>query len=96
MERSNKVLNLYCDLDLENNNLIFLHKALQLMMMYHPIKFGCKKISSSADMVETVIFDQMSLKTANQSSCMTLWPMMLHHHTKFGYRRSAAEEISSR
>ena len=28
--------------------------------MYHPIKFGCKKISSSADMVETVIFDQMS------------------------------------
>ena len=30
------------------------------MMMYHPIKFGCKKISSLADMVETVISDQMS------------------------------------
>ena len=30
------------------------------MMMYHPIKFGCKKISSSPDMVETVIFEQMS------------------------------------
>ena len=29
------------------------------MMMYHPIKFGCKKVSSSADIVETVIFDQM-------------------------------------
>ena len=29
-------------------------------MMYYPIKFGCKKISSSADMVETVISDQMS------------------------------------
>ena len=29
------------------------------MIMYHPIKFGCKKISSSADMVETVIFDKM-------------------------------------
>ena len=28
-------------------------------MMYHPIKFGRKKISSSADMVETVIFGQM-------------------------------------
>ena len=28
--------------------------------MYHPIKFGCKKISSSADAAETVIFDQMS------------------------------------
>ena len=30
------------------------------MMMYHPDKFGCKKISSSADMVETVISDQIS------------------------------------
>ena len=29
-------------------------------MTYHPIKVGCKKISSSADMVQTVVFDQMS------------------------------------
>ena len=29
-------------------------------MMHHQIKFGCKKINSSADMVETVISDQMS------------------------------------
>ena len=29
------------------------------MMMYHPIKFGCKKIGSSADMVQTVISDYM-------------------------------------
>ena len=28
--------------------------------MYHSIKFGCKKISSSVHMVETVIFDQTS------------------------------------
>ena len=28
------------------------------MMMCHLIKFGCKKISSSADMVETVIFER--------------------------------------
>ena len=52
-------MNLHCDLDLENN-LFFSHKALQLMMMHHPIKFGCKKISSSADMVEIVVSDQMS------------------------------------
>ena len=39
---------------------IFFHKAVQLMTMYHPIKFGCKEISSSADVVKTVIFDQMS------------------------------------
>ena len=29
--------------------------------MYHSIKFGYKKISSSVNMVETVISDQMSL-----------------------------------
>ena len=51
-------MNLYCHLDLENNYLIF-HKALQLMM-YHPIKFGCKKISSSENMVVTVIFYSIS------------------------------------
>ena len=30
------------------------------MMMYHPITFGCKKISSSVDMIETVISDYMN------------------------------------
>ena len=30
------------------------------MMMYHPIKFGCKEITSSANMVETVTFHQIS------------------------------------
>ena len=29
--------------------------------MYHPINLGCKKISSSADMVETVKLDYLSL-----------------------------------
>ena len=38
----------------------FLHKALKLMTMYHPIKSGYRKISSSADVVETVTSDQMS------------------------------------
>ena len=61
--------------------------------MYHPITCNYKKISSSVDMVETVISDYMSLycdpelKTANQSSCKTLWPMMMHHNTKFGSKR---------
>ena len=43
-------MNLHCDLDLENNNLNF----------YTEPQFGYKKISSSADMIETVILDQMS------------------------------------
>ena len=63
------------------------------MMMYHPIKFGCKRISSSVDMVKTVIFDyvepycNLGLKIVNQSFCMTLSPMMMNHQTKFGYKR---------
>ena len=52
------VLNLHCDLDLENNNLIFTQNTPAYDNV--PSKFGCKKISSSADMVQTVIFDQMS------------------------------------
>ena len=50
--------NLQCDLDLEIN-LIFTQN-IPVMMIYHPIKFGCRKISSSVDMVETVISDYMS------------------------------------
>ena len=52
------------------------------MMMYHPIKCSCKKSNSSVDVVETLILDYISphydpaLEDSNQSSCMTLWPMM--------------------
>ena len=38
----------------------FLYNALQLIILYHPIKSGYKNISVSADRVETVIFNQMS------------------------------------
>ena len=37
----------------------FLRKTFQLVM-YHPMKFGGKNISTSVDMVETVISDYMS------------------------------------
>ena len=30
------------------------------MLGYHPIEFGCKKNSSSVDVVETIILDYMS------------------------------------
>ena len=29
----------------------------------------------------------LNLKTANQSFCMTLWPLIMHHCSKFGYKR---------
>ena len=51
-------MNLHCDLYLENNNLI----STQNTPAYDnaPSKFGCKKISSSAEMVETIMSDEMS------------------------------------
>ena len=39
----------------------FLHKTLQLIMMYHTINFGCKIISGSVDIIETVISENTSL-----------------------------------
>ena len=51
-------MNLHCDLDLQNNNLIFTQNTPAYVNV--PSKLGCKKISSSAHMMETVIFDQLS------------------------------------
>ena len=82
------------------------HKTLQLMMMYIHTKFGmmhthnmfgCKRISSSDDIVEPIIFDYMSpvtliLKLAHQSFHVTLQPTIIHHNTKFGYKRFCCAE----
>ena len=35
----------------------------------------------------------LNWKTPNQSSCMTLRPMMLHHHTRFGYRSRKVRQL---
>ena len=52
-------MNPHCDLDLENINLIFTQKTPAYDNV--PSKPGCKKISSSVDMVEeTVISDRRS------------------------------------
>ena len=67
----------------------FLHVTPQLIIMYRPIQCGCKKISSSADMVESHIWLWALTVTLslNQSPCLTLWPTMMHQRSKFGYRR---------
>ena len=71
----------------------FLHKTSQLIMMYHPIKFGCKKISTSADMIETVIFDYISprynpkLEDSKPIFLHDTLAIMMHHHSNFVYRR---------
>ena len=60
------------------------------MMMYHPIKFGHKQISSSADMADTVMSPQCDYELEDSK------PVFFQdtHHTKFGYKRfSSWEEI---
>ena len=54
----------------------FLHKTPQLAIMYHPLKFNCKKISSSVDMVEIIIFSYMS----THSDLDLEKAMMIHRH----------------
>ena len=46
--------------------------------MYHPIKFDYKKISSSADMVETAISDQMSPHSDPELEVEDIKPIFLH------------------
>ena len=78
-----------------NTTIKFLHKTLCLMIMYCQTKFGSKRISSSEDIIETVIVWShelwtlavtLTLKTANKSFCTALWLMMMHQNTKFGNR----------
>ena len=62
--------------------------------MYHPIKSGCKKISSSVATLEIVIFDCMSthcdpeLEDKKPIFVHDSLPMMMHHHTNFPWKKS--------
>ena len=55
-EHNNPVLfvNEVLNLDFEHTIQSF-HKTFWLMMMYNQTKLGCKRISSSIDMIETVL-----------------------------------------
>ena len=64
-------------------------------MTYLPIKFGCKKINSSVDMVEIVIFDSRNLNSdfeLEDSKPIFLQDIGLYKVIK----GSAVKEISSR
>ena len=65
--------------------------------MYYQTKFENKRISSSENIVETVMniwtLDvTLTLKIANPPFSMTLWLMMVHHNTKSGNKMFAGEE----
>ena len=92
------ILTLHCDLDPKCSNPFF-HKTLWLMMIYHQTKFGCQGIYSSEDIVDRLILWSYQpllwpwpwwQKTFFFH--MTLWLMMLYHHTKVDNKMFYASE----
>ena len=100
MDKLNKVLNFYSDLDLEHNNQIFTqgqdtpanddipsHQS----WWQKDQQFSSYGRNSQIILALTVI---MTLKITNQYLHITLWPMMIQHHTQFGCKRfSSSEDI---
>ena len=87
-----EVQNLYCDLDLEYSKATFSQDTPHALSnsVGRP-----KKISSSEHIIETVILDCMNrnsvtvnltLKIETHFLHMTLWLIMMFHHTGFGYK----------
>ena len=95
------ILNLICDLDLDQNRAIqSFHKTIDLMMMCHQGKFSYKRVSSSDNILKNHILITLSLtvtltlKTAYQSFWKIIGLIMMHHHTKFGSKTfSDSEDI---
>ena len=83
------ILNLFCDLDLDNNRAIWsFHKTNHLMILYYQTKFSCKKISSSDIILKSCILIlsltvTLILNKTVQSLHKTLQHMMCHP-TNFG------------
>ena len=80
----------------------FLNKALWLMIMYYQTEFGSKRFSSSKRysrnchiLITWALAVTLTLKIANQSFCMTLWLIMMHHNTKFGNKMFGGLQDSS-
>ena len=74
----------------------FLHRTLQLIMLYYQTKFGCKQTRSLGDRAEIVIFwlnkPVLWPWVVNQFFCMTLWLTMLYYHTKFSIKMISGSE----
>ena len=75
------------------------------MMIYHHTRFSSEGIIKPGKYVGYIsLHCDLELEDSNLLLfffffflfffCMTLWPMMTHHHTKFGYKRlSNSEDI---
>ena len=91
-----ETFNLGLDLDRDHSNPIFSLDTSLLMMIYTKIEFGCKRLTGLElikDIVETVIFDYISphcdldLEDRIPFFRMSSRLMVVHHNTKFGYKR---------
>ena len=88
-----EVQNLHCDHDLEYSNLFTRHSSLWTCTV--KLSWLPQKICRSEHIIEIVIFDCMNqnsitvtltLKIETHFSHMTLWLIMMSHHTGFGYK----------
>ena len=88
-----ETLNLCCDLDLQHRYPIFWQNIpvnddtlsnYVWLLKYQQFKQNSRKAYFLLIWAFTVT---LTLKTANQSFCMTLQVMKMHHYTKFGYKR---------
>ena len=91
-----KTFNLGCDTDLEHSNPTFSLDTSLLMMIYTQIEFGCKSLTGLElikDIVETITFwlykphCDLDLEDRIPFFCMPFRLMVVHHNTKFGYKR---------
>ena len=75
--------------DLEQSHLQSFHTAVWLMMVSHQTEFGCKGITSTEDMVETIIWPpHCDLDLEDSKAFFTWhWLIMMHFYTTFCYKR---------
>ena len=96
-----EIVNLSSDLDHDHNRAVqSFHRTIRLMLMCNQTNSGRKRISNSEDnnrncniLIIWALAITLTLKIANQSFCMTLRLMMMHHNIKFGNKLFGGLEV---
>ena len=87
------ILTFDCDLDLEHSDPMLFHPALRYMTMYDQTQIDCKRVSSSEDLVETVIFwlynpcCDLDLEQANHFFPVWHSDSIIRYDTEFGSKK---------
>ena len=89
-----ETFNTGCDIDLEHSSPTFSLDTSLLMMIYTQIEFDCKRLTG-LELIKDILsyFDYISphcnldLEDRIPFFRMTLRLMVVHHNTKFGYKR---------